>query len=78
MTTYFLLLFYLRYNQSLLSFFSFISFLNYYVNGISFFNYYKIVISIVYLTLKGFDVNIALFHWVYFTSFFNHYIEQNI
>ena len=42
------------------------------------------VISIVHLTLKGFASvftfiygNISLFHWVYFASFFDHYIEQN-
>ena len=42
------------------------------------------VILIVYLTLKGFAsvfafiyANISLFHWVYFASFFDHYIEQN-
>ena len=77
MTTYPLLLFYLRYNQSLL-FFLFYFLFKLLCKWISFFNYYKIVISIVYLTLKVFDVNIAIFHWVYFTSFFDHYIEQNI
>ena len=63
------------YNQSLLSYFSFISFFNYYL---------KMVILIVYLTLKGFAsvfgfiyANISLFQWVYFASFFDHYIEQN-
>ena len=42
------------------------------------------VILIVYLTLKVFALvfvfiyaNISLFHWVYFASFFHHYIEQN-
>ena len=42
------------------------------------------VILIVYLTLKGFAsvfafiyANISLFHWVYFASFFDRYIEQN-
>ena len=43
MRTQFLLLFYLRYNQSLLSCISFISFFNYYL---------KMVILIVYLTLN--------------------------
>ena len=77
MTAKFLLLFYLCYNQSLLSYFPFNSFLNYYL---------KMVILIVYLTRKGFAslfafinfVDIWLFHWMYFTSFFDHYIEQNI
>ena len=75
MRTQFLLLFYLRYNQSLLSYFSFISFFNYYL---------KMVIIIVYLILKGFVslyafihlcfyVNVLLFYWVYSTSFFDHY-----
>ena len=42
------------------------------------------VILIVYLILEGFAsvfafiyANILLFHWVYFASFFDHYIEQN-
>ena len=44
------------------------------------------VILIVYLTLFHLFrylhlfiyVNILLFHWVYFTSFFDHYIKQNL
>ena len=43
-------------------------------------------ISIVYLSVKGLVslfifiqyVNILLFHWVCFTSFFGYFIEQNI
>ena len=42
------------------------------------------IILIVYLTLKGFTsvftfiyTNISLLHWVYFASFFDHYVEQN-
>ena len=41
------------------------------------------VILIIFLTLIGFVllfefiyVNISLFHWVYFTSFFDRYIEK--
>ena len=67
------ILFYLRYIHSFLYYFSFISFFNY--HG-------QIVILIVYLNLKGLVllfafINILLFRWVYFTSFFDHYIEQN-
>ena len=44
------------------------------------------IILIVYFTLfclfrylhLFIYVNIMLFHWVYFTSFFDHYIEQNL
>ena len=56
--------------------FSFVSFFNHYV---------KMAIFILCLTLKGFicslhsfiNIDILLFHWVYFRSFFNHYTEQN-
>ena len=51
MITYFLLL--LFYNQSLLSYFPFISFLIYYL---------QIIILIMYLTLKGFA---SLFAFIY-------------
>ena len=42
------------------------------------------VILIVDLTLKGFasvftfiNTNTSLIYWVYFASFFHHYVEQN-
>ena len=73
-TTKFLLLFYLHYNQPLLSYFSFISFFNYYL---------KMVILIVYLTLKAFASLFAFIHLCFislgvFHIFFDHYIEQNV
>ena len=42
------------------------------------------VILVVYLILDSFVLLFVfihlcyLFHWVYFTSFFDHYIEQNM
>ena len=55
------------------------------ISLISFFNYYfEMVILVVYLILDSFVLLFVfihlcyLFHWVYFTSFFDHYIEQNI
>ena len=74
MTTQFLLLFYLRYNQFLLSYFIFLSFVNYYRKMVI---WSFIVYLFCYLHFFIY-VNISLFHWVYFTSFFDHYIKPNI